>query len=139
MADVKFDYPTTTAPTTTLTLPRGGIMTPDRYVHIINQTIERGKDMTPIVKRHSSGKTQLQFTLRCMRSSAAGEGHETDRADVIEFIDDVVEGASNAFDFTDADGTVRHVYCMNETLDFEFHGFDGSDAIDRCTLLLEVE
>lgn len=137
MADVKFDYPTASAPTTTLTLPRGGTMTDDAFVHALNQKIERKKTGRPIVKRNGSGFTQLQFTLRCMRSSAAGVGHETDRADVIEFIDEVVEGASKSFDFTDSDGTVRNVFCMNETLDFSYHYGTGSGIVDKCTLLLE--
>ena len=91
MADAKFDYPTASAPTTTLTLPRGGTMTDDAFVHALNQKIERKKTGRPIVKRNGSGFTQLQFTLRCKRTSPAGVGHETDRADVIEFIDEVVE------------------------------------------------
>lgn len=135
MADVRFDYPTAAAPTASLVFPQGGSLIGDPYRHTLNQSIEETRAKNPIVNRFGSGKPSMVFSLRCMRDSAT----EADRADVINFIDNVVLGATYSFQWTDEDGTVRAVKCLNAELEFVYFSGAYPNIVDICPLSLRVE
>ena len=83
----------------------------------------------------TSGGNGSNGDARFKMSSPPGGGHETDLADVIDFIDNVAEGGVNTFDWTDSEEVVRTVQIAND--DFTFKRF-GEDTF-CCTFLLEVE
>jgi len=128
----KFDYPDSSSPTVTITFPRGGSLAKDGYTFGINQVKEETKDGDVIAKKLGSGTAEKLYTVRVKRKSDT----ETDIADLVDFIDNTVEGATRTFEWTDSDGTKRTVRCMNDTLQFRYHYGAGDDIVDKCVLVL---
>ncbi len=139
MAIERLDYPNAAEPTASLTFPQGGQQFDDAGSYRLNQEIRRAKDQSPIVQRNGSGRRQQRVTFRLMRISPAGEEHETDIEDLIEFIDTIVGGATNPVDWTDSFGVLRTVRIMNETLSWEYESGSVNDIVVACPLTFEVE
>jgi hypothetical protein len=132
MADHRFDYPTAALPTTSLVFVRGARLVSDTPLLRLNQEVGQTKGGTTRAKSYGPAKRVYPLTAIFAISGAS----EADFEDVVTWIDEISEGAVNAFEWSDEHGTVRTVRIVNgNEISFPKFGHDSQS----CTFQLEVQ
>lgn len=104
-----FKYPNTTAPTTTLTFTTAWLLEDEKFYRRNGEIINTlGGPL--LSKSYGDNQLVVPFTVRVPRSS----GSATDWIDVLNFINSVVNFATETFYWTDESSNVYAVRMENE-------------------------
>ena len=108
-----FKYPTIADPVVTLSFSRAWYEGDERYIRR-NQEVRDTYGGSIQALDRGQGIQIQPFTVRVPRYSGPGLGHETDWADVVTFISNIVRFAIYPFWWTDEDSKSRLVRIENQ-------------------------
>lgn len=127
MATPKFEYPTATAPTNTLTFTEGGRLVKDSPEgKNDNLVTERAPDGSLLSWNFGGdGQRVFPFSARVKIAHAT----EADMADVVNWIENICEWSKNTFVWTDESGVARTVTLTNTSYRFDRFGLDTYEVL----------